>query len=335
MILTSRTPLRISLFGGGTDCPEYFHRMPGAVIGFAIDKYIYISALPLGAFVDYRYRISYSRVETVDEISRIEHPVVRTVLAEENYASPTDFSIQADLPASAGLGSSSAFTVGFQHLVWALKGVDASAALLAERAIHIEQTMLGERVGVQDQMHAAHGGFNRFDFTGDRTEVSALGLSGEGLDEIARWMVLVYTGRKRHASEVLDEQIDNTVAGSVDAELADMKQLVDEAERVIKNAASAAEIAPGLAPLLAESWELKRRLSARISDSEIDDLYHSGLEAGALAGKLCGAGGGGFLLMIVPPARRKGFLKVMGRRRCVDFGIDSRGSTILRADTGL
>jgi D-glycero-alpha-D-manno-heptose-7-phosphate kinase len=332
MILTCRTPLRISLFGGGTDYPEYFHRMPGAVIGFAIDKYIYISALSLGAFVDYRYRISYSRVETVDEISRIEHPVVRAVLAEEVYKSPTDFSIQADLPASAGLGSSSAFTVGFQHLVWALKGVDTTATSLADRAVHIEQTLLGERVGVQDQMHAAHGGFNRFDFSGEQTRVSAMGLSRADLDEIARWMVLVYTGRKRHASEVLDEQMGNTVAGSVDAELADMKQLVDEAEQIVKNARAASDIGPGLAPLLAESWRLKRRLSVRISDSEIDNLYDFCIEAGALSGKLCGAGGGGFLLMIVSPDRRAGFLKALGRRRCVDFGIDSYGSTILRAD---
>jgi D-glycero-alpha-D-manno-heptose-7-phosphate kinase len=332
MILTSRTPLRISLFGGGTDYPEYFHRMPGAVIGFAIDKYIYISALSLGAFVDYRYRISYSRVETVEDVGQIENPVVRAVLGEEKHSDPTDSSIQADLPASAGLGSSSAFTVGFQHLVWALKGADVSPVALAERAIHIEQSLLGERVGVQDQMQAAHGGFNRFDFSGDTNRISPMGLSADDLSALSRWMVLVYTGRKRHASEVLDEQMENTVGGSVDEELAAMKQLVDAAEQVIRNAAAACDIAPGLAPLLAESWDLKRRLSARISDAEIDALYDAGIEAGALAGKLCGAGGGGFLLMIVPPDRREGFLKAMGRRRCVDFGIDSRGSTILRTD---
>lgn len=333
MIVTSRTPLRISLFGGGTDYPEYFQRTPGAVIGFAINKYIYISALPLGAFVDYRYRVGYSRVETVDDIARIEHPVVRTVLVEENHVAPTDFSIQADLPASAGLGSSSAFTVGFQHLVYALKGKEVSATTLAERAIYIEQSLLGERVGVQDQMHAAHGGFNRFDFSGDTNRVASLGLSAKDLKEVARWMVLVYTGRKRHASDVLDEQLKNTVGGTVDAELSEMKKLVDAAESVIVNADAAADIAPGLAPLLAESWSLKRHLSARISDTEIDSLYEAGIEAGAVAGKLCGAGGGGFLLMIVPPDRRDDFLSAMGRRRCVDFEIDAQGSTILRTDT--
>jgi len=256
---------------------------------------------------------------------------VRTVLEQEDYTSPTDFSIQADLPASAGLGSSSAFTVGFQHLVCDLKGTTVSAGALAERAIHIEQSLLGERVGVQDQMHAAHGGFNRFDFSEDVNRITPMGLSVDDLNEFSGWVVLVYTGRKRHASEVLDEQMDNTVGGAVDAELADMKALVDEAEQVIKNAGTAADIAPGLAPLLADSWGLKRRLSARISDPEIDNLYDSGIEAGALAGKLCGAGGGGFLLMIVPPDRRAGFLEAMGRRRCVDFGIDSHGSTIFRA----
>lgn len=333
MIVTSRTPLRISLFGGGTDYPEYFRRAPGAVIGFAIDKYIYISALPLGASVDYRYRVSYSRVETVDEISRILHPVVRTVLVEENHTVPTDFSIQADLPASAGLGSSSAFTVGFQHLVWALKGIEVSAADLAERAVYIEQSLLHERVGAQDQMHAAHGGFNRFDFSPEGNSISPMGLAASELAEIADWMVLVYTGRKRHASDVLDEQLHNTAGGAVDGELADMKQLVDEAEQVIRNAGAARDIVPGLAPLLSASWDLKRRLSVRISDAEIDVLYDSGIKAGALAGKLCGAGGGGFLLMIVPPDRRKRFVTAMGRRRCIDFSIDGSGSTLLRAGT--
>lgn len=181
-------------------------------------------------------------------------------------------------------------------------------------------------------MHAAHGGFNRFDFSGETNRISPLGLNASDLDEISQWMVLVYTGRKRHASEVLDEQMTNTVGGLVDGELADMKQLVDEAEKVIRHAAAPGDIAPGLAPLLAESWALKRRLSDRISDPEIDTLYSAGIDAGALAGKLCGAGGGGFLLMIVPPDRRENFLTVMGHRRCVEFGIDSHGSTLLCVD---
>lgn len=330
MILTSRTPLRISLFGGGTDYPQYFRRRPGSVLGFAIDKYIYISALSLGAFVDYRFRVSYSRVETVDEIGQIRHPVVRAILADEAVVEPTDFSIQADLPASAGLGSSSAFTVGFQNLVWTLRGHAVPRLELARRAIHIEQVMLGERVGVQDQLHAAVGGFNRFDFAGDDIAVTPMPLSRAALDEFARWMVLVYTGRKRHASEVLEEQIAYTVAGTVDDELESMRALVDAAEEVVRGAADSEAIAIGLAPLLAESWSLKRRLSAHVSDGEIDGLYDAGIAAGALAGKLCGAGGGGFLLMIVPPDRRDRFLEDMGRRRCVEFGIDDSGSTVLR-----
>jgi D-glycero-alpha-D-manno-heptose-7-phosphate kinase len=331
MILTSRTPLRISLFGGGTDYPEFFRRSPGAVLGFAIDKYIYISALPLGAFVDYRYRISYSRVEMTESVEQIRHPVVRAVLVDEDYRDPTDFSIQADLPASAGLGSSSAFTVGFQNVVNALRGRHMGKLDLARSAIRIEQERLQERVGVQDQLHAAFGGFNRFDFSGDDIAVTPVPLSADALADFSRWMLLIYTGRKRSASELLEEQLGHTAAGGIDTELEAMRGLVDEADEVIRSSPDAAAVAAGLAPLLAESWNLKKSLSSKISDPDIDGLYDEAISNGALAGKLCGAGGGGFLLVIVPPDRREGFLERMGRRRCVEFGIDDTGSTLLRA----
>ncbi len=329
MIYTSRTPLRISLFGGGTDYPEYFERQPGATLGFAIDKYIYISALPLSAVVEYRYRISYSQIEMVDEISEIQHPVTRAVLAEVGFLDPTDYSIQADLPANSGLGSSSAFTVGFQNVVWTMTGRSASKMELARQAIHVERELLNELVGVQDQLHAAFGGFNRFDFSKNDFQVTSFALSSAALHEISKWMILVYTGSKRHASSVLKEQMRNTSHQTVDSELEDMRAIVDEAESTILNSRDPSEIAPGLAPLLAESWALKRTLSSKVSSHEIDDLYDACISGGALAGKLCGAGGGGFLLMIVPPGDRGAFADAVGRRRCVDFEIDTSGSTIL------
>lgn len=331
MIFTSRTPLRVSLFGGGTDYPEYFRDNPGAALGFTIDKYIYISALPLTAMVDYRFRLGYSRIETVDHVRDIRHPVVRTVLTDEAAVEPTDYGVQADLPASAGLGSSSAFTVGFQNLVWHMAGRCCTKMELARRAIHVEREMLKERVGVQDQLHASFGGLNRFDFRGDDIAVKPLDLAPDSLDALGRWFVLVYTGIKRHASEVLDEQIKNTSEKKRDGELAAMRDIVDAAEAVIRGTRDPHDIAPALAPLLAESWRLKRLLSSKVSGSEIDDLYDACLAKGGLAGKLCGAGGGGFLLMIVPPERKPAFIEAMGRRRCVDIAIDRVGSTILQA----
>jgi D-glycero-alpha-D-manno-heptose-7-phosphate kinase len=326
-IHTSRTPLRVSLFGGGTDYPEWFEREPGAVLGFTIDKYIYISALRLSSFVDYRYRVTYSRLETVDEIAQIQHPVVRVVLEHEGFVEPMDYSIQADLPASAGLGSSSAFTTGFLNLVSAMKGVPRTKLELARLAIDTEHNLLRERVGIQDQLHAAFGGINRFDFHGEELSIKPISVSAGDLDALTEWMTLVYTGIQRSASQTLDEQLDNISARSVDDELRAMVGLVDRADEVLQHN-TGDELAHGLAELLAETWQMKKRLSGKVSNPEIDALYEACVSQGALAGKLCGAGGGGFLLMIVPPERRAALAQAVGPDRCVDFRIEHQGSLV-------
>ena len=329
MIVTSRTPLRVSLFGGGTDYPEWFCRRPGAVIGFTIDKYIYMSALRLSAMVDYSYRLTYSRLETGRAVEEIQHPVVRAVLVREHCREPMDFSIQADLPANAGLGSSSAFTVGFLNLISALKGVSRTKLELARIAIDTEQNVLRERVGVQDQLHAAFGGLNRFDFEGDKLTILPLQASGAELDCLADWMVLVYTGIKRQASEILDEQCDKTAGKQVDNELEAMVELVDAAQAVFESQRGD-DLAVELARLLDEGWRLKKRLSSRVSNGAIDDLYDFCRRQGAMAGKLCGAGGGGFLLLMVPPDRRPALVSTLGPERCVDFRIEHDGSSVRR-----
>jgi D-glycero-alpha-D-manno-heptose-7-phosphate kinase len=327
MFYTSRTPLRVSLFGGGSDYPEWYLRRPGAVLGFTIDKYVYISALRLTAFVDYRYRLTYSRLETGTDISQIEHPVVRAVLTREDFSSPMDYSVQTDLPANAGLGGSSAFTVGFISLISSLKGLSHTKLELAERAIDIEQNMLRERVGIQDQFHAAFGGFNHFTFEGDRFGIHPVHVSGADLDRLASWLVLVYTGVKRHASHVLQAQIENTAERKVDHELEAMVELVGEARRLFETARGD-DLPIELGRLLEESWNLKKRLSPDVSTPEIDRLYDRCRRAGALAGKLCGAGSGGFLLMVVPPDRRAGFCDDVGAERCISFRIEHSGSVV-------
>ena len=327
LLVTSRTPLRVSLFGGGTDYPAWFERRPGAVIGFTIDKYIYMSALRLSAFVDYRYRLTYSRLELARELEEIQHPVVRAVLARESYAEPVDYSIQADLPASAGLGSSSAFTVGFLHLVSALKGVSRSKLELARLAIETEQVQLGERVGVQDQLNAAFGGLNRFDFACDRIAIHPLRVDGREVERIGEWLLLVYTGVTRHASDILEEQMGNTAERRIDGELSEMTALVECAQDALEGLRGDALMLE-LARLLEEAWRLKRRFSTQVSNSRIDALHALCLANGAIAGKLCGAGGGGFLLVVVPPEQRGRLVEAVGADRCVSFRVEHSGSVV-------
>lgn len=330
MIVMTRTPLRVSLFGGGTDYPAYFRRMPGSVIGFAINKYIHISALSLGAFVDYRYRLSYSRVEMVDEIGSFQHPVVRTLLRHYQYDKPTDFSVQADMPASAGLGSSSSFTVGFIHLLSTLMGRPRLRMEMAREAIHAEQVLLGENVGVQDQLHATFGSINRFNFSGDDYSIAPINISGAALKSLTDWMILIYTGIKRHASEVVKEQIAKTAASKVDKELSSLIALVDEAHKVLENKNNATP-AIEIARILEELWQLKKRLSSGVTMPEIEELYDLCRSNGGLGGKLCGAGGGGFLLIVVPPEKRAHLVNTVGARRCVEFEVDLNGTTLIGA----
>lgn len=327
LILSSRTPLRVSMFGGGTDYPEWFNDHPGAVLGFTINKYIYISSLRMSAFVDYRYRVGYSKVETVQEISEIQHPVVRAVLEREQFDTPMDYSIQADLPASTGLGSSSAFTTGFLNLISALKGTTRSKLELARLAIDTEHNLLGERVGIQDQLHAAFGGINRFDFQGDELSIKPVQVSAEDLALLSEWMVLVYTGITRSASKTLDEQLDNITSAKIDDELGAMVELVDRADAVFQKQTGDA-LARELAELLAESWELKKRFSGKVSNPAIDELHQRCVDAGALGAKLCGAGSGGFLLVMVPPERRAELTAAVGAGSCIDFEIEHHGSLV-------
>jgi D-glycero-alpha-D-manno-heptose-7-phosphate kinase len=326
MIVTCRTPLRVSLFGGGTDYPSYFLRLPGSVIGFTIDKYIYVSALPLGSYVDYKFRLSYSRVETVEDPCQFEHPVVRAVLPHYGYDRPTDFSVQADLPASAGLGSSSSFTVGFINLVSALQDAPRTKIELAQEAIKLEQVILKENVGIQDQLHASFGGLNRFNFFGERIDIKPIKMTGLALRELTDAMLLVFTGIKRKASEIVDEQIKNTSTRQIDHELSAMLELLDAAEQILEGPED--ERVRGVGGLLHESWKLKKQLSSKISSADIDELYDFCRQNGALGGKLCGAGGGGFLLMIVPQERRTAFTAAVGARRCITFNVDCHGSVV-------
>jgi D-glycero-alpha-D-manno-heptose-7-phosphate kinase len=329
MMLVSRTPLRVSFFGGGTDYPEYFATRRGAVLGMAINQYVYVSALRLSNILEYRYRVSYSRMEQVRDIAEVQHPVVREVIRHFQVQESLDISIMADLPARSGLGSSSSFTVGFLNLIFALQGRRATKLDLANEAARVERELLGENVGVQDQHHAAFGGLNRFDFEPGRTRISPIPMSAACLEALTSSLFLVYTGVTRFASATLDEQMEKTRSGAADKDLSHLLSLVDQAEAVLQGQDPEAMLAD-FGAMLHEGWETKKRLSSRVSSPEIDALYQASRAAGAIGGKLCGAGSGGFLLMLVPPARQARFRDQMAKSDIIPIGIDTDGSTILR-----
>lgn len=329
-MIISRTPVRLSLFGGGTDYQEYFERSPGAVLGTTINKYIYLGLNRLSEFFDYRIRIAYSKVELVNDIDDILHDNIRECLRHVKSNGFLDVHLFSDLPARTGLGSSSAFTVGFLNALHALHGEAVNKARLAREAVYVERKMIGENVGYQDQYHAAYGGFNIIEFASDRVSVRPVSIEEEKKHALERAMMLFYTGLQRSAHEVVREQIDNTRNKQNDGVLADMLEMVYEAERVIARSSSE-EMIEILGGMLDESWKAKKRLSNRITTTDIDEYYDKAISAGAYGGKLAGAGGGGFLLFIVPEREKVRVREALRDLLEVDFRFDNEGSKVIYA----
>ncbi len=324
MIIT-RTPLRISFFGGGTDYPVWFSQKGGAVLSTAIDKYCYITCRRLPPFFDYRSRISYSKVENVSNNEAIEHPSVRGCLQFLKVREGVEIHHVADLPARTGLGTSSAFTVGLLLGLYALQDRMRDKHALAQDAIYVEQELLREAVGAQDQVIAAYGGFSRTNFHRDGTfDVQPLLAPRNRIAELQDHMVLFFTGFARTASEVAQIQIKETPKRQT--ELATMFQMVSEAEAIITNTNRQIN---EFGSLLHESWKLKKSLTNKISNPHIDEIYGAGLEAGAIGGKLLGAGGGGFILFFVPPHQRKALIERLNKLLCVPFAFPARGSHVV------
>jgi D-glycero-alpha-D-manno-heptose-7-phosphate kinase len=328
LLWTTRTPLRVSLFGGGTDYPEYFNRCPGAVVGFAIDKYIHISALRLTAFQDYNYRIAYSRLELVSLLDEIEHPVIRETLREYGITDRLDISVMSDLPASgSGLGSSSAFTVGFLNVIMSMLSRKVTKSDLAKTATYIEREVLRENVGIQDQLHTAYGGMNRFDFEGGRVRITPVQLSGDVLELLSSHMVLIHTGIARRATSTVAEQLEATKAKTIDNDLSHLYDLVGECVEVLERPKS--DLLRTLGEMLSESWRVKRGLSRSVSSLDIDDLFARIVMAGAYGAKLCGAGGGGFFFALVPPERQPMLREAVAPRAVIPIDIDVQGTTLV------
>lgn len=328
MLIVSRTPVRISLFGGGTDYPAYYMRKRGAVVGGAINKYTHISLSTPQPFFAHKYRIAYSKTELVSDLNEIEHPSVRECLKEKQIDAHLDVHIFSDLPARTGLGSSSSFTVGFLNSLHALEGKRVGQDVLAEQACFIEQQRIKENVGSQDQFHAAIGGLNIFSFSEQGIDVRPLLISKEKRALLEGSLLLFFTGITRFASEVVKEQVKRTHSLDNDAYLDEMLRLVFDFEKVVVEQ-SGDEMLQSIGKMLDESWRMKKQLSSKVSKTEIDALYEKALEAGAYGGKLCGAGGGGFLLLLVPSDKQPQVRAAMGGALEVPFSFEDEGSKII------
>ncbi len=327
MILT-RTPFRISFFGGGTDYPTWFKTHEGAVLSTTIDKYCYVLCRPLPPFFDSSVRVVWSKVELANDIQDIEHPSVKAVCNFLNIRRGIEVHHAADLPARSGLGASSSFTVGLLHAFYALLNKPISKHGLALDAIHVERNIVAENVGSQDQAAAAHGGFNKITFSiGENIQVEPVLISPDVLEAFQGRLMLFFTGLSRSASEIAAAQIKNTP--SKETELNAMYEMVDHAAKFLAKGDIDA-----VGKLLHESWQLKRGLSHLVSTSRIDEIYEVGMRAGALGGKLLGAGGGGFILFYVDPAMQQKVREALSGLIHVPFRFETAGSQIIYHHNG-
>jgi D-glycero-alpha-D-manno-heptose-7-phosphate kinase len=329
MLTVAKSPLRVSFFGGGTDYPSYYEHHQGAVLGTAVDKYVYVVTLPMVGYAENRFRITYRTVEAVDQVSDIRHNAIRAVLQELGYDSPLNIATLSDLPGNSGLGSSSAFTVAFLKLVEFLRGREISKFDLMREAVRIELEVLRENVGIQDQTHASYGGLSLYTFKGREFSIHPVQMATSCRDALNEAMCLIYTGIQRSASHVLEEQMKNVAAKTIDTQLDHFVQLCHAGVSVLESR-HPDEMLRDLGLLLSEGWETKRSLSTAISNSIIDEIYATGMRAGAYGGKLCGAGAGGFFFFLAAPSVQARLREAFGAKNFVKIKSADEGATVGR-----
>ncbi len=323
-MIISRTPFRISFFGGGTDYPDWFKTNGGAVLSTTFDKYCYITCRELPPFFEHKYRIAYSRVENAKNIDDIEHPAVRAVLGELGIEGGLEIHVDADLPARSGLGSSSSFTVGLLNALTAMQGRRVSQEWLAREAIRIEQEVICENVGSQDQTAAAYGGFNVIHFLRDGgLTIEPVIIPLERRRQLNEHLMLFFTGFSRIASEIAKSKVANLAAKSQD--LRKMRQMVDDAMDILTTDKDIRYFGE----LMHASWMCKRSLSEKVSNSEIDGIYDTARQHGAVGGKLLGAGGGGFMLLFVEREKQSAVRNALRHLVYAPFQFEAGGSQII------
>ena len=322
MIIT-KTPFRMSFFGGGTDIPEFFREHGGAVLSTTFDKYCYVNVRHLPRFFDYTTELSYSRIERVTSPEQIEHPAVRNAMKMLDMRE-IRLTYEADLPARSGLGTSSSFAVGMLNAFYALKGKYADKKKLADEAIYLERTLCNEAGGWQDQIAASFGGLNRINFRGNDYEVLPVIISPERKEILNNRLLMFFTGFTRLSSEI--QKTNRIAAGDKNAQLLEMYRLVDEAEAVLTGQTGDLD---EFGRLLDVTWRLKRQTGAKVSTDSIDGIYEKGLAAGALGGKLLGAGGGGFLVFYVDPEHKQAVKDALSELLYVPFRFEDGGTQVV------
>lgn len=315
----------MSFFGGGTDLPDFYNTHGGAVISTSFDKYCYVTVRHLPRFFDYTSELCYSKTERVTAVEQIQHPAIRNAMKAMSIHE-IRLTYEADLPARSGLGTSSSFAVGMINAFYAMKGKFADKRTLANDAINLERVLCDEKGGLQDQIAVAFGGFNRIDFSADGYEVRPIIIHPQRKQELNNNLLLFFTGVSRNSAEV-HASIEKA-GNDKNRQLLEMQKLTDEAEKILTSKTSLDEFGR----LLDYTWKLKRGMASGVSSSWIDELYERGISAGALGGKLLGAGGGGFLIFYVPPEKRQSVLKKMDGVLHIPFKFENGGAQIMYYD---
>ncbi len=327
MVIT-RTPFRISFFGGGTDYPDWYRENGGEVISTTINKYCYISSRYLPPFFDYKHRIRYTLREETQSIFEIKHPSVRECLRFLKINQGIEMVHTSDLPARSGIGSSSAFTVGFLNSLYSLLGEKKTKMQIALDAIHVEQNLIKENVGSQDQIATAVGGFNKINFAKNgEIHTQPITITQEKLDFLQDHLMLFFTGLSRNSSDVAKEQIKQIPKSKKELEI--MQEMVEKGIDVLSGTRKELD---NFGRLLDQSWKIKRSLTNMISNNKIDDIYETGIKAGALGGKLCGAGGGGFMLFFAKPENQPKIKEKLKNLLYVPFRFEQSGTQVIFND---
>lgn len=322
MIIT-KTPFRMSFFGGGTDMPEFFIENGGAVLSTTFDKYCYVNVRHLPRFFDYTTELSYSKTERVTNINEIKHPAIRNAM---KYLDMYEIRLtyEADLPARSGLGTSSSFAVGMLNAFYALKGKYADKKKLSDEAIYLERELCQEAGGWQDQIAASYGGFNRINFNAEGYEVLPVIISPERKKLLNHNLLMYFTGFTRFSSDV--QKANKITANEKKTQLREMLTLVNEAEMILTNKKRDLN---EFGKLLDTTWKLKRQTGSKVSTDTIDSLYQRAIKAGALGGKLLGAGGGGFFIFYVPPEKQESVKNAMSDLLYIPFEFENGGTRVI------
>lgn len=326
-MIISRTPFRISFFGGGTDYPAWYRKYGGSVLVTTINKYCYLSCRYYPPFFEHKFRIVYIKSEDCKMVEEISHPAVREILRYLKWDRGLEIHHVGDLPARGGMGSSSSFTVGLLHALHGLQGRMLSKKQLAEESIHVEQEILRETVGSQDQVSATYGGLNHVIFhTNGEVTVKPVTLSQERIHQLESNLMLFYTGIKRTASHVAQSYVNNIEEKKQLMQI--MTEMVNEGLAILNSKRDITEFGK----LLHEGWQVKRNFSDRVSNSSVDEIYTQAISAGAIGGKITGAGGGGFMVLFVPPALKEKVRERLKNLVHVPFRFEGSGSQIIFYD---